>query len=69
MHDDTSGERIFTTHPKEAAHKAQREKHISFTDFNQPQGVQMNQNNRRFKKIVMIPLENLSFLMLCINKQ
>lgn len=36
-----------------------REKQISFTDFNQPQGMQMNPNNRWVKKAAMIPWETI----------
>lgn len=36
-----------------------REKQISFTDFNQPQGMQMNPNNRWVKKAAMIPWDTI----------
>ncbi len=40
-------------------YKFKREKQISFTDFNQPQGMQMNPNNRWVKKAAMIPWETI----------
>lgn len=40
---------------EDAMYKFKREKQISFTDFNQPQGMQMNPNNRWVKKAEMIP--------------
>ncbi len=40
-------------------YKFKREKQISFTDFNQPQGMQMNPNNRWVKKAAMIPWDTI----------
>ena len=40
-------------------YKFKREKQISFTDFNQPQGLQMNPNNRWVKKAAMIPWDTI----------
>ena len=40
-------------------YKFDHEKQISFTDFNQPQGMQMNPNNRWVKKAAMIPWETI----------
>ena len=40
-------------------YKFKREKQISFTDFNQPQGLQMNPNNRWIRKASMIPWETI----------
>ncbi len=40
-------------------YKFKREKQISFTDFNQPQGLQMNPDNRWVKKAAMIPWETI----------
>ena len=40
-------------------YKFRREKQISFTDFNQPQGMQMNPNNRWVKKAAMIPWDTI----------
>ena len=40
-------------------YKFKREKQISFTDFNQSQGMQMNPNNRWVKKAAMIPWETI----------
>ncbi len=40
-------------------YKFKREKQISFTDFNQPQGLQMNPNNRWVKKASMIPWDTI----------
>ena len=40
-------------------YKFKREKQISFTDFNQPQGMQMNPNNRWAKKAAMIPWDTI----------
>ena len=40
-------------------YKFKKEKQISFTDFNQPQGMQMNPNNRWVKKTAMIPWETI----------
>ena len=40
-------------------YKFKREKQISFTDFNQPQGMQMNPDNRWVKKAAMIPWETI----------
>ena len=40
-------------------YKFKREKQISFTDFNQPQGMQMNPNNRWVKKSAMIPWDTI----------
>lgn len=35
------------------------EKQLSFTDFNQPQGLQMNPENRWVKKAEMIPWDTI----------
>ena len=35
------------------------EKQLSFTDFNQPQGLQMNPENRWIKKAEMIPWDTI----------
>lgn len=40
-------------------YKFKREKQISFTDFNQPQGMQMNPNNRWVKKAAMLPWDTI----------
>ena len=40
-------------------YKFKSEKQISFTDFNQPQGMQMNPNNRWVKKAAMIPWDTI----------
>ena len=40
-------------------YKFDHEKQISFTDFNQPQGLQMNPNNRWVRKASMIPWETI----------
>lgn len=40
-------------------YKFKREKQISFTDFNQPQGMQMNPTNRWVKKAAMIPWDTI----------
>lgn len=40
-------------------YKFKREKQISFTDFNQPQGLQMNPDNRWVKKAAMIPWDTI----------
>ena len=40
-------------------YKFKREKQISFTDFNQPQGMQMNPDNRWVKKATMIPWDTI----------
>lgn len=40
-------------------YKFKREKQISFTDFNQPLGLQMNPDNRWVKKAEMIPWETI----------
>ena len=40
-------------------YKFKKEKQISFTDFNQPQGMQMNPNNRWVKKAAMIPWDTI----------
>ena len=40
-------------------YKFKGEKQISFTDFNQPQGMQMNPNNRWVKKAAMIPWDTI----------
>ena len=40
-------------------YKFKREKQISFTDFNQPLGLQMNPDNRWVKKAAMIPWETI----------
>ena len=40
-------------------YKFKREQQISFTDFNQPQGMQMNPNNRWVKKAEMIPWDTI----------
>ena len=40
-------------------YKFKREKQISFTDFNQPLGMQMNPDNRWAKKAAMIPWETI----------
>ena len=40
-------------------YKIKREKQISFTDFNQPQGLKMNPNNRWVKKAAMIPWDTI----------
>lgn len=40
-------------------YKFKKEKQISFTDFNQPQGLQMNPNNRWVKKASMIPWDTI----------
>ena len=40
-------------------YKFKREKQISFTDFNQPQGMQMNPDNRWVKKAAMIPWDTI----------
>ena len=40
-------------------YKFKREKQISFTDFNQPLGLQMNTDNRWVKKAAMIPWETI----------
>ena len=40
-------------------YKFKREKQIPFTDFNQPQGMQMNPNNRWVKKAAMIPWDTI----------
>ena len=40
-------------------YKFEHEKQISFTDFNQPQGLQMNPNNRWVRKASMIPWETI----------
>ncbi|MBP0976271.1 MAG: IS5 family transposase [Oscillospiraceae bacterium] len=40
-------------------YKFKREKQISFTDFNQPQGLKMNPNNRWVKKAAMIPWDTI----------
>ena len=40
-------------------YKFKREKQISFTDFNQPLGMQMNPDNRWVKKAEMIPWETI----------
>ena len=40
-------------------YKFKRENQISFTDFNQPQGMQMNPNNRWVKKAAMIPWDTI----------
>ncbi len=40
-------------------YKFKREKQISFTDFNQPLGLQMNLDNRWVKKAAMIPWETI----------
>lgn len=44
---------------EDAMYKFKREKQISFTDFNQPQGMQMNPNNRWVKKAAMIPWDTI----------
>ena len=46
-------------HLEDAMYKFKREKQISFTDFNQPQGLQMNPDNRWVKKAAMIPWETI----------
>ena len=40
-------------------YKFKREKQISFTDFNQPLGLQMNPDNRWIKKAEMIPWDTI----------
>lgn len=40
-------------------YKFNKEKQLSFTDFNQPLGLQMNENNRWIKKAEMIPWETI----------
>lgn len=40
-------------------YKFDHEKQFSFTDFNQPQGMQMNPNNRWVQKAAMIPWETI----------
>ena len=40
-------------------YKFKKEKQISFTDFNQPLGLQMNPDNRWVKKAEMIPWETI----------
>ena len=40
-------------------YKFKREKQISFTDFNQPLGFQMNPDNRWVKKAAMIPWDTI----------
>ena len=40
-------------------YKFKREKQISFTDFNQPQGMHMNPDNRWVKKAAMIPWDTI----------
>ncbi len=40
-------------------YKFKREKQISFTDFNQSLGLQMNPDNRWVKKAAMIPWETI----------
>lgn len=40
-------------------YKFKNEKQISFTDFNQPLGLQMNPDNRWVKKAEMIPWETI----------
>ncbi len=40
-------------------YKFKKEKQISFTDFNQPHGLQMNPNNRWVKKAAMIPWDTI----------
>ena len=40
-------------------YKFKKEKQISFTDFNQPLGMQMNPDNRWVKKAAMIPWETI----------
>ena len=40
-------------------YKFKREKQISFTDFNQPQGMQINPNNCWVKKAAMIPWDTI----------
>ena len=40
-------------------YKFDKEKQISFTDFNQPQGLQMNPENRWVKKAEMIPWDTI----------
>lgn len=40
-------------------YKFKKEKQISSTDFNQPQGMQMNPNNRWVKKAAMIPWDTI----------
>ncbi len=44
---------------EDAIYKFKREKQISFTDFNQPMGLQMNPDNRWVKKAAMIPWETI----------
>lgn len=40
-------------------YKFEKEKQLSFTDFNQPQGLQMNPENRWIKKAEMIPWDTI----------
>lgn len=40
-------------------YKFDHEKQFSFTDFNQPQGMQINPNNRWVQKAAMIPWETI----------
>ena len=40
-------------------YKFKRAKQIAFTDFNQPQGLQMNPNNRWVKKAAMQSVSDL----------
>jgi hypothetical protein len=44
---------------EEAKYKFKREHQISFTDFNQPLGIQLNPENRWVKKAEMIPWETI----------
>ena len=44
---------------EDAMYKFDKEKQISFTDFNQPQGLQMNPENRWVKKAEMIPWDTI----------
>lgn len=40
-------------------YKFEKEKQLSFTDFNQPQGLQMNPENHWIKKAEMIPWDTI----------
>ena len=44
---------------EDAIYKFKREKQISFTDFNQPLGMQMNPYNRWVKEATMIPWKTI----------
>ena len=44
---------------EDVMYKFDHEKQISFTDFNQPQGLQMNPNNRWVRKASMIPWKTI----------